>query len=83
MTNTHTLYDMGLGILCAGVNFRDRTVEYTDGSARPKYMSPVPRVASGFNGRDRSLIHLAESHSMDKEGEEMAAQLPRRMPTIT
>ena len=56
-------------ILCVGVNFPDRSAEYKDGSAQPKFMSLFPRFASGFTGHERNLVRPPENHTLDYEGE--------------
>ena len=56
-------------ILCVGVNFPERSAEYKDDIAEPKYMSLFVRFPSSFTGHNQPLIRPSENKTLDYEGE--------------
>ncbi|MCA1373287.1 MULTISPECIES: fumarylacetoacetate hydrolase family protein [unclassified Bradyrhizobium] len=56
-------------IICIGVNYPDRNVEYKDGQEAPKYPSMFMRSPRSFVGHDTPLVRPRASAQLDYEGE--------------
>ncbi|TMV06949.1 fumarylacetoacetate hydrolase family protein [Ruegeria sediminis] len=56
-------------IICVGVNFPDRNVEYRDGQDAPPNMSLFIRFPRSFTGAGQPLIRPPETPQLDYEGE--------------
>jgi len=56
-------------IICAGVNYIDRSAQSTDGANIAKYPTLFMRVPGSFAGHDQSILRPKESTQFDYEGE--------------
>ena len=56
-------------ILCVGVNFPERSAEYKDDGAAPKYISLFVHFPSSFTGYNQPLIRPLKNKTLDYEGE--------------
>jgi 2-keto-4-pentenoate hydratase/2-oxohepta-3-ene-1,7-dioic acid hydratase in catechol pathway len=56
-------------ILCVGVNFADRNLEYKDDSEQPKYPSLFVRFPDSLVAHEEPLVRPPESKLLDYEGE--------------
>jgi 2-keto-4-pentenoate hydratase/2-oxohepta-3-ene-1,7-dioic acid hydratase in catechol pathway len=56
-------------ILCVGVNFADRNLEYKDGSEQPKYPSLFVRFPDSLVAHEEAMVRPPESTMLDYEGE--------------
>ncbi len=56
-------------ILCVGVNYPDRNLEYKDGSEAPQYPSLFVRFPDSLVAHEEPLVRPPESKLLDYEGE--------------
>jgi 2-keto-4-pentenoate hydratase/2-oxohepta-3-ene-1,7-dioic acid hydratase in catechol pathway len=56
-------------IICIGVNYPDRNVEYKDGSEQPKYPSLFVRFPDSLVAHEEPIVRPPESKQLDYEGE--------------